>query len=99
MNQTGTIRKARGKTSGAAGKGPAGALPEKIWEYAQAAPERLRQISDDPETPAKLRADIERWFYETVFGKSSQARSQEGAQESGGSLKVEFEGDLAQWAK
>lgn len=47
-------------------------LPVTIKEYGKEAPERLRKIADDPATPVKVRADIEKWFAEMTYGKPSQ---------------------------
>ena len=33
----------------------------------------LREIADDPATPIKIRADIEKFFFEAVYGKAAQA--------------------------
>lgn len=53
-------------------------LPPKFADYAKQAPERLRAICDDPSTPVKVKADIEKWFAEMYFGKSPQALDLEG---------------------
>ena len=47
--------------------------PVELDRYAKEAPERLRAIADDPATPVKVKADIERFFYEAVYGKAAQA--------------------------
>lgn len=47
--------------------------PKELRDYAEGAPKRLREIADDPSTPAKLKAEIERWFFESVYGRPAQA--------------------------
>ena len=47
--------------------------PPELEKYAKDAPAKLRAIADDPDTPVKIRADIEKFFYEAVYGKAPQA--------------------------
>ena len=47
--------------------------PLELDKYAKEAPERLRAIADDPNTPVKVKADIEKFFFEAVYGKAPQA--------------------------
>jgi len=47
--------------------------PVELELYAKNAPAKLRAIADDPDTPVKIRADIEKFFFEAVFGKAPQA--------------------------
>lgn len=47
--------------------------PPELELYAKDAPAKLRAIADDPDTPVKIRADIEKFFYEAVYGKAPQA--------------------------
>lgn len=47
--------------------------PPELEMYAKDAPAKLRAIADDPDTPVKIRADIEKFFYEAVYGKAPQA--------------------------
>lgn len=47
--------------------------PPELEKYAKDAPAKLRAIADDPDTPLKLKADIEKFFYEAVYGKAPQA--------------------------
>lgn len=47
--------------------------PVELELYAKNAPQRLREIADDPATPIKIRADIEKFFFEAVYGKAAQA--------------------------
>lgn len=74
------------------------ALPPEMREYAREAPERLRAICDDKATPVKVRADIEKWFAEMVYGKASQAVDLEGKTFSEVKV-VRFEGDLDEWSR
>lgn len=73
--------------------------PEALNKYAQDAPAKLRAIADDPKTPVKIRADIEKFFFEAVFGKASQAIDLEGKLENTGTQVVEFKGVLDEWSK
>lgn len=47
--------------------------PPELEKYAKDAPAKLRAIADDPQTPVKIRADIEKFFFEAVYGKAAQA--------------------------
>ena len=86
----------KGQSGNPRGRAP---LPPGFKEYAAQAPERLRAICDDPATPVKVKADIERWFAEMWYGKSPQALDIDGSLESTGKTVIEFKGELAEWAK
>lgn len=73
--------------------------PVELELYAKNAPQRLREIADDPATPIKIRADIEKFFFEAVYGKAAQAVDLEGKLENTGSMVVSFEGVLDEWSK
>ena len=73
--------------------------PVELELYAKDAPKKLRAIADDPATPVKIRADIEKFFFEAVYGKAPQAIDLEGKMESTGSTVIEFKGEIAEWAK
>ncbi len=73
--------------------------PAELEEYAKNAPKKLREIADDPGTPVKIKADIEKFFFEAVYGKAPQAIDLEGKMESTGSMKVEFTGVLEEWSE
>ena len=75
------------------------ALPPEIKEYAQQAPERLRAIADDPNTPVRLKAEIEKWFAEMYYGKSAQQVTLDGEVNNTGTTVVKFEGEISEWAK
>ncbi len=47
--------------------------PIELEQYAKDAPAKLRAIADDPATPVKIKADIEKFFFEAVYGKAPQA--------------------------
>lgn len=47
--------------------------PPELEMYAKDAPAKLRAIADDPDTPIKIKADIEKFFFEAVYGKAAQA--------------------------
>ena len=73
--------------------------PPELEKYAKDAPAKLRAIADDPATPVKIKADIEKFFFEAVYGKATQAMDLEGKIENTGAQTVKFEGVLAEWAK
>lgn len=73
--------------------------PPEMEKYAKEAPAKLRAIADDPKTPVKIKADIEKFFYEAVYGKAPQAIDLEGKVENTGATVVKFEGEIAEWAQ
>lgn len=73
--------------------------PVELEKYASQAPARLKAIADDPATPVKIKADIERFFIEQIYGKAAQAVDMEGKLENIGCATVKFEGVLDEWAK
>ena len=74
-------------------------LPEDFKKYAEQAPAKLRAIADDPATPVKVKADIERWFAEMLYGKSPQQLDLDGKIDTGAATVIEFKGEIAEWAK
>lgn len=86
----------KGQSGNPRGRAP---LPPEFKDYAKEAPKRLREICDDPATPVKIRADIERWFAEMWYGKSPQALDIDGEVKNTGATVIEFKGDIAEWAK
>ena len=73
-------------------------LPVDIYEYASESPRRLRKLADDPETPIKVRADIEKWFAEMAYGKARQQLDVEAEVQNTGNMTVSFEGELDDWS-
>lgn len=73
--------------------------PPELEKYAKDAPAKLRAIADDPETPVKIKADIEKFFYEAVYGKAAQAVDIDGRMENTGTTVVKFEGVLDEWSQ
>ena len=73
--------------------------PVELEQYAKDAPAKLRAIADDPATPVKIKADIEKFFFEAVYGKAAQAVDLEGKLENTGTMVVEFKGEIAEWAE
>ena len=59
----------------------------------------MREIADDPNTPVRLKAEIEKWFAEMYYGKSAQQVTLDGEVNNVGTTVVKFEGELAEWAK
>ena len=74
-------------------------LPKEIKTYAEQSPKRLREIADDANTPVKLKAEIEKWFFEIYYGKAAQQVTLDGEVGTTGATVVKFEGELAEWAK
>ena len=68
-------------------------------QYAKDAPAKLRAIADNPDTPLKLKADIEKFFFEAVYGKAPQALDIEGKMENTGTQTIKFEGALEEWSE
>ena len=82
--------------------GNPGGRPKKPVElelYAKDAPKKLRAIADDPATPVKIKADIEKFFYEAVYGKAPQAIDLDGKLENTGTQVIEFKGEISEWAQ
>ena len=82
--------------------GNPGGRPKKPVElelYAKEAPQKLRAIADDPATPVKIKADIEKFFFEAVYGKAPQAIDLDGKLENTGTTIIEFKGEIAEWAE
>lgn len=73
--------------------------PVELEQYAKEAPQKLRAIADDPATPVKIKADIEKFFFEAVYGKAPQAIDLDGKLENTGNTVIEFKGEIAEWAK
>ena len=73
--------------------------PPELEQYAKDAPAKLRAIADDPATPVKIKADIEKFFFESVYGKAPQAIDLEGKMENLGSQTIKFEGVLDEWSR
>ena len=74
-------------------------LPPEMKDYARQAPDRLRAIADDKDTPIKVKADIEKWFAEMYYGKSAQQVTLDGDVNTTGTTVIKFEGELEEWAK
>ena len=86
----------KGNNANPRGRAP---LPPNFKDYAKQAPERLRAICDDPATPVKVKADIEKWFAEMWYGKAPQAMALEGKMENVGVQTIKFEGALQEWSE
>lgn len=86
----------KGKSGNPRGRAP---LPPEFKRYAQESPSRLREICDDPKTPVKVKADIEKWFAEMWFGKAPQALDLDGNLETSCETVIRFEGDLEKWSE
>lgn len=86
----------KGQSGNPRGRAP---LPPEFKDYAKEAPARLREIADDPDTPVKIRADIEKWFAEMWYGKSPQALDLDGKMETTGTQTIKFEGVLDEWSQ
>ena len=95
-NRTKTGQFRKGVSGNPRGRTP---LPPEFKNFAQQAPARLRAICDDPKTPVKVRADIEKWFAEMWYGKSPQALDLDGKVETSGVTRIEFTGVLDEWSQ
>lgn len=73
--------------------------PVELEQYAKEAPQKLRAIADDPATPVKIKADIEKFFFEAVYGKAPQAIDLDGKLDNKSNTVIEFKGAIAEWAK
>ena len=73
--------------------------PVELEQYAKDAPKKLRAIADDPDTPVKIKADIEKFFFEAVYGKAPQALDIDGRMENTGAQTIKFEGVLEEWSE
>lgn len=73
--------------------------PVELEEYAKNAPAKLRAIADDPQTPVKIKADIEKFFFEAIYGKAAQAVDLDGKMDTTGTQTIKFEGVLEEWSK
>lgn len=73
--------------------------PVELELYAKDAPKKLRAIADDPATPVKIKADIEKFFFEAVYGKAPQALDIDGKVENSGTQVIKFEGALQEWSE
>ena len=73
--------------------------PVELELYAKDAPQKLRAIADDPATPVKIKTDIEKFFFEAVFGKAPQAIDVDANVNGNNSTVIEFKGEIAEWAK
>ena len=64
---------------------------DRLMAYAMEAPDRLRAMAEDPETPIKLKLEIERFFFELAYGKGGLAGGEPGS--------IQFEGELEEWSR
>lgn len=96
-------RDARGRFVKGVSGNPGGRppLPPDFRRYGREAAARLRALADDPDTPVKLKAEIEWFFFEGVYGKAVSRAEKEGkgsgAAPSAQSIK--FEGVLEEWSQ
>lgn len=95
-NRDNAGRFVKGQSGNPRGRAP---LPPEFKDYAKEAPSRLRAICDDPDTPVKVKADIEKWFAEMWYGKSPQALDIDGKVENTGLTVIEFKGEISEWAQ
>ena len=70
-------------------------LVSELRRYGAESAQRLREIADDPETPLKLRAEIERFFFDAVYGRKAADGEGGNAQ----STVIKFEGELEKWSE
>ena len=86
----------KGESGNPRGRAP---LPPDFKDYAEKAPAELWAMANDPDISPRVRADILKWMSEMWFGKAPQALDLDGKLDSGGTMKVEFKGKLAEWSE
>lgn len=93
------LRDSRGRFVKGISGNPSGrpVLPPELRKYGRESPGRLRAIADDPDTPVKLKADIERFFFEAVYGKTPGTGEKE--DKNPPVQIIRFEGALEQWSR
>lgn len=74
-------------------------VPEELRVYGRQAPDRLRAIADDPNTPVKVKADIEKWFAEMTYGKALQQVDMDASVENTTPMTITFQGALDEWSR
>lgn len=74
-------------------------IPDELKEYAVDSFKRLKEIANDPDTPVRVKADIEKWFVEMTYGKSRQQVDIDADVQNTGKVTVEFEGELDEWSR
>ena len=47
-------------------------IPKELRAIAKAAPDKIKGMIEDPNTPAKVRADLLKWSFEMIYGKPQQ---------------------------
>lgn len=100
-DDTGANRDAKGRFGKGNNANPGGRpkKPVELEKYAKDAPAKLRAIADDPATPVKIKADIEKFFFEAIYGKATQAVDVDGKMDTGGTQVIKFEGELDKWSR
>ena len=74
-------------------------LPPDFRKYGRESAARLRAIADDPDTPVKLKAEIEWFFFEGVYGKAGSRTEKDGKGSAQPAVQtVKFEGVLEEWS-
>ena len=73
-------------------------LPPDFRRFGREAPARLRAIADDPDTPVKLKAEIEWFFIEGVYGKATAADKEGKGGAPSAAQTIKFEGVLEEWS-
>ena len=78
--KTAPKRNEKGQFIKGASGNPSGrpARPPEMLKYAKEAPEKLKAIAEDESTHIKVRAEIERWFFESVYGNNDYILENEG---------------------
>lgn len=74
-------------------------LSDEFKNYAEKSPAELWKIVQDPETGKTLKASICMWFGEMYFGKARQQVDMKAEGELTDTVKVSFEGDVAEWSE
>ena len=72
-------------------------IEKALHKFGAESIEKLVLIAESEDTPAKLKADIWRWFAEMEFGKPTSKQTFEDTSEEDGQIVIE--GDLEIWSR
>jgi hypothetical protein len=72
-------------------------IEKALHKFGAESIEKLVLIAESEDTPAKLKADIWRWFAEMEFGKPTSKQISEDTSEDEGQIVIE--GELELWSR
>ena len=70
-------------------------IKKALSKYGAKSLEKLMELADEEETPAKLKAEIYKWFAEMEFGKPVNKVQDDNPE----GQEVSLEGDMAKWSE